>query len=284
MARKHKKHGKKRKQPKAPSGPTLADRADRHALYEQSVQEPEVDVEFATDVFRDEFGRRPRRLREDFCGTAALCRAWVQAHRENEAWGVDLDADVLAWGSAHNRDPLPSDQQQRMHLREGDVRDVQQRPVDVVMAQNFSYFLFELRDGLVEYFRAAHDNLADQGVLILDAYGGPDAQREVLEETEYDDFVYVWDQHAFDPIHQRAVCHIHYAFPDGSRLERAFTYSWRLYTIPEIREALSAAGFASSTVYWEGTDEDGEGDGVYTATENGEADDAWVVYIAGFKR
>jgi hypothetical protein len=32
-------------------------------------------------------------------------------------------------------------------------------------------------------------------------------------------------------------------------------------------------------VYWEGTDEDGEGDGEFTETSTGEPDAAWVSYI-----
>lgn len=274
--------GKKNKRPG--KGPTEADRADRHRLYELSVQEPEVDVEFAIDVFREAFGREPRRLREDFCGTGALCREWVKAHRDNRAWGVDLDPEVLAWGRAHNVEPLRKRERERLHLIAGDVRTARHEPVDVVMAQNFSYFIFEHRQELVSYLRAVHENLDDEGVVILDAYGGPDSQREMTEETEYDDFTYVWDQHGFDPVHQRGVCYIHFDFPDGSRLERAFSYTWRLYSIPEIREALADAGFHASIVYWEGTDEDGEGDGVYEPSDEGEADDAWVVYVAGFKR
>ena len=94
----------------------------------------------------------------------------------------------------------------------------------------------------------------------------------------------MWDQSDFDPVNRRATCYIHFRFPDGSKLKRAFKYVWRLYTIPEIREALADAGFDSSAAYWEGTDpESGEGDGVYTASERGEADEAWVCYIVGFK-
>ena len=265
--------------------PTLAERADRFELYERSVQEPEADVEFALDAFRAEFGRRPYRLREDFCGTAAVCREWVLAHKRNHAWGVDLDAATLKIGRQRHIDPLSGGPRRRVELIAGDVRTVQCPPVDVVMAQNFSYFLFEQRHELLRYFRAARRNLADRGLLVLDAYGGPDSVRRVEESTEYDEFTYVWDQDEFDPISRRATCYIHFDFADGSRLERAFTYRWRMYTIPEIREILHDAGFASSDVYWEGTDpKTGEGDGVYTVQEEGEADDAWVCYIVGIKR
>jgi len=53
-----------------------------------------------------------------------------------------------------------------------------------------------------------------------------------------------------------------------------------LWTIPEIREILSAAGFSETWVYWEGTDpESGEGDGIFSHTEQGDADPGWICYL-----
>ena len=65
----------------------------------------------------------------------------------------------------------------------------------------------------------------------------------------------------------------------GGTLRRAFTYKWRLWTIPEIREVLAEAGFREVTVYWEGTDEDGDGNGVFRPTRKGDDSACWVVYI-----
>jgi hypothetical protein len=45
---------------------------------------------------------------------------------------------------------------------------------------------------------------------------------------------------------------------------------------------LTEAGF-KPTVYWEGTNEDNEGNGVFTPTTQGEADAGWIVYITGEK-
>jgi len=259
--------------------------ADKHALYERAVQEPEADIDFATDTFCGEFGRRAYRLREDFCGTGAVCRAWALAHKKNQAWGVDLNAETLAWGRANNLDPLLKKVRRRVTLIEGDVRTARTPPVDVVVASNFSYFLFTERATLLRYLRAARRHLDHQGLLILDAYGGPESVQRVEDETEHDDFSYIWDQDDFDPISRIATCYIHFTFGDGSAMRRAFTYRWRMYTIPEIREALADAGFASSTVYWEGTDaKTGEGDGVYTPQESADPDEAWVCSIVAAKR
>ena len=77
--------------------------------------------------------------------------------------------------------------------------------------------------------------------------------------------------------------HIHFKFPDGSRIKKAFTYEWRLWTAPEIRELLLEAGFRNPTVYWEGEDEDGEGNGEFSPEARGEADLAWIAYIVAEK-
>ena len=66
----------------------------------------------------------------------------------------------------------------------------------------------------------------------------------------------IWDQKAYNPINGDMLCHIHFSFPDGSKIKKAFTYDWRLWTLPEIRELLLEAGFQRATVYWEGTNEE----------------------------
>jgi len=269
---------------KRQNAPSQASQADRHALYEQAVQEPEAEMDFVESVFTDIRGRAPVTLREDFCGTAYSSSHWVQRKPEHRAWAVDIDADVLAWGQEKHVDSLSEEQQGRIELIEGDVMSVRTEPVDALLAMNFSYYLFKTREGLRDYFRRTRENLVDDGVLFLDAFGGYDAFRELEEERDCDDFDYIWDQDYYDPITGDMTCHIHFAFPDGSEIREAFTYHWRLWTLPEIQEILKEAGFEQVTVYWEGTDEETEeGDGEFTATENGEADAGWICYIVAEK-
>ena len=52
---------------------------------------------------------------------------------------------------------------------------------------------------------------------------------------------------------------------------------------PEIQELVLEAGFKKVTVYWEGEDEDGEGNGEYEPTTEGTADPAYVSYIVAEK-
>ena len=66
-------------------------------------------------------------------------------------------------------------------------------------------------------------------------------------------------------------------------MREAFTYEWRLWTLPEIKELMLEAGFSKVTVWWEGTDEDGDGDGEFTADEVGEACEGWIAYLTAEK-
>jgi hypothetical protein len=93
----------------------------------------------------------------------------------------------------------------------------------------------------------------------------------------------VWDQAEYFPVTGDLLCHIHFRFPDRSRLERAFTYDWRLWTLPELRELLEEAGFRRTTVYWEGTDRRGNGNGEFLPEAKGEADAGWIVYLVAEK-
>jgi hypothetical protein len=261
--------------------------ADRHRLYERAVQAPDAEVDFIDDRYRRLRGRGARRLREDFCGTAALCCEWVRRRKGNRAVGVDLDPAVLAWGRARNVGALDPETARRVTLVEGDVRATETGLADVLCAMNFSYWLLMDRDRLLAYFRGVRDRLADDGIFFLDAYGGYDSFRVITEEREIDDdegrFTYIWEQASYEPVTGTMDCYIHFAFPDGSRMERAFSYRWRLWTLPEIRELLDEAGFRRVQVYWQGWDEDGEPDGDFQPTDSGEPDAGWICYLTAEK-
>lgn len=261
--------------------PTMAERADRHVLYERSVQDPTADIEFVEGVFEERYGRPPRDVREDFCGTAMMAAEWVTRHAENRVWGVDLDPDPLESGRTRHLTELDDEQRGRVELIEADVRSAGAPPVDAILAMNFSYCVFKTRNELRDYFAKAREGLRDEGLLVIDIYGGPDAQREMRDKHAHKKHTYVWHQKSYDPITAHALCHIHFRFPDGSKLNKAFTYDWRLWTIPELVELMKEAGFARADVYWEGPGDDGTGDGVFLRKTTVENEDAWVAYVVG---
>jgi len=257
-----------------------AEQADLYDLYEAAVQDPEGDVALLRRMYRTYYDREPHVLREDFCGTAALCAAWVKADAENRAFGIDLDPHPLAWARKKSF-PKLGPASQRIALLEGDVRDVKHEAADVTVGFNFSYFIFHERRDLLAYFRRAYESLQPRGLFVVDLYGGADSQRTMTESRDHTDFDYVWDQDLFDPIHNRAVNYIHFEFSDGSRIERAFGYDWRLWSIPEVRDALHEVGFSRTDAYWERTDrKSNEGTGVYYRAKRAPDDPAWVAYVA----
>lgn len=266
-----------------PKKPTLAEQADIHELYEESVQSVETEMEFLQTTFRELRQRDAKSFREDFCGTASASCEWVRSGEDHYAIGVDIDGDVLEWGRNNRVSRLPEASRPRVQLLNDDVMAVSANPVDIVGAFNFSYWTFNTREQLRAYFSRVRDALVADGVFFLDAYGGSEAYETQKEKTKYDGFTYIWDQAEFEPVTGRAVCHIHFKFPDGSKIKRAFSYEWRLWTLPELRELLEEAGFSKVSVYWEGEDEDGEGDGEFSEDPCGEADPAWIAYIVAQK-
>jgi SAM-dependent methyltransferase len=251
--------------------------ADKHVLYQLSVQDTESESAFLTRVFKRVRGRPAVSLREDFCGTALLCAEWVKKP-ERTAVGVDLDKGVLAWGTKRHLAAIgePGD---RVTLLQQDVRARVKGTFDITVALNFSYFIFKTRDELREYFANARRSMAKDGLFFIDAYGGNESFRVSRENRRMKGFTYVWDQARVDPVDNGVTNHIHFKFRDGTKMEKAFTYVWRLWTLPELCELLAEAGFSRSTVYWEDADEDGEGTGTFRPRKHVEQEAAWVAYI-----
>lgn len=282
------------------ASPSMAEIADRHYCYEASVQCVEAEIDFVTETFKALRDRPLRTIREDFCGTANTSCEFVSRHKDNHAVGVDLDEPTLQWGRDHKLAALKPAARSRVELRNENVLTVDTEPTDAILAMNFSYFIFQQRDLLRSYFERCRASLKNDGVLFLDCYGGHESYAETQDKRQIggdgepvkiapkteskDGFVYVWDQHKYNPITGEMVCRIHFQFPDKSKIKNAFTYVWRMWTLPELREILTEAGFSKVDVYWEGTDEEsGEGNGEYTATLEGEADPAWVAYLVAQK-
>lgn len=259
---------------------------DTHVLYQRSVQAPDAEVEFADREFRKIRGRRASKLREDFCGTAAIACEWVKLRTANTAVGLDLDQATLKWGRARNVAKLKPAAQERITLLRRNVLHPGPRAqgMDVVLAMNFSWWILKDRAKVLKYFRSARRSLVRDGLFILDIFGGPDAMDELRERRKIGGkspggFTYVWDQERFNPITNETLCHIHFRLNDGRGIRKAFTYDWRVWTIPETRDILADAGFKKTTVYWEGDDGKGGGNGVFRPAKHGECCAAFIAYI-----
>ncbi len=272
--------------------PSLATNTDRHTLYERAVQAVDAEIDFIDDAFRTLRKRRARRLREDFCGTANTSAEWVRRRSTNSAVGLDLDQPTLDWGRERHIAKLTPSQQSRLTLLRRNVL----RPgagasgVDCILAMNFSWWIFRERATLKRYFSSVRRSLVRDGVFFLDIYGGWEAQREQIERRPIHGghrskrgFTYIWEQAEFDPVNNRTQCHISFRLRDGSRMPRVFSYDWRLWSIPETRDLLHEVGFKRVTIYWEGDDGKGGGNGEFKPAKTGECCATFIAYIAAEK-
>lgn len=262
-----------------------AKNADRYTLYQLAVQEPDADLDFLDRVYRKTYGRLPVTLREDFAGTAYTAATWVKRRAANRAVAVDLDPAPIAWYEANIKPTLLPGQLARLTVMRENVLSPSVRGAngragfDAVFAFNFSYWFFKDRVTLVNYFRAVRSAMGTQGLFLLDHFGGSETMVELTERTRKKGFVYVWDQHRYDPMSGDMTCFIGFEFKDGSSMPRAFRYDWRLWTLPEVRELLLEAGFSAADVYIEADDKNGNGTGVYTRRSAANADRAIISYI-----
>lgn len=273
---------------------TMADGADRYALYRLSVQDPPHEVRMFQRFYKDAFGREATTLREDFCAAFAVCCEWVRGRPERTAVGVDLDPEPLAYGKAHYLSALSKDEAARVRLLQEDVLSCRVK-AELIAAQNFSFFLFKERALLKSYFSAVHKSLEREGIFVMDMMGGGSMHDQEIEESRQvarptmldkqknPPFRYVWEEERFNPITHDALFHIHFRFPDGSALDKAFSYDWRLWTLPEVRELLTEAGFSAVHIYWETDDQDGSPSGHYRRTSVGTPDLAWLCYVVAVR-
>jgi hypothetical protein len=255
---------------------------DKYELYRKAVQSAEHDVVFIRDTYREIKGKNAKVFREDFCGTFALSTEWIKMNSLHRSVGIDLDPEPMAYGKSHYLAKLKPDQQRRMQLIEGNVLASNLPKADIVAAMNFSYFCLKQRELVKKYFASVLSSLNKDGIFLVDLFGGSQCYDSIEDTKKVDNFTYYWDQTNFDPVTNEALFHIHFKV-GRKKFEQVFTYDWRLWTIPELREIMSEVGFKKMHVYWEGTAKDGSGSGEFTRVDHGESCQSWIAYIVGEK-
>jgi SAM-dependent methyltransferase len=263
-------------------------RPNKFVYYEASVQEPEAHVALFGQFFSELRGRQALSLREDFCGTFAISKTWVKQSPRHTALALDLDAPTLQEGRRRHWNKLRPDQRRRLAVLNQDVRSVTAPKVDVVGVGNFSFLVFKKREDLVRYFKAAHRSLRRDGILVLETAGGGGMMEDVREQMTFRRngdfwFRYFWRQKQFDPITHHGIYTISFKLRDGRLLRDAFVYDWRLWTLPETRQALIDAGFSDVKFYFEVRDRHGRGNGEYRLVQKGEYDHSWICFVVGVR-
>jgi SAM-dependent methyltransferase len=247
---------------------------NKHDLYERCVQSPEDMVRLLSAIH----AHKPEILAEDFAGTAAVSRAWVAAG--GKAVAVDANPEPLERARAI----------EGLRVRVADVMDADD-PADIVFVGNFSIGECDNRSELLHYLRHARRRLRPGGVFVCDTYGGESAflvghVERLHPGPDGTTIRYTWEQREADPLTARVVDVLHFQIEkDDEILERitdAFTYRWRLWSVPELREALHEAGYARIEVYShlpEAVDDEGHAH-VRPVTDPDELDDSFIVCIA----
>lgn len=258
----------------------------RHDLYELCVQSTSHLVPFLRAVH----GQHPTVLGEDFAGTAALSHHWADTVPDGQAIAVDLDADALAFRADHSR----------ITKHTADVMAATE-PADVIFVGNFSIGYWHTRADLIAYLAHARARLKPGGIFICDTYGGTtaytigDVHRDhwIPNDPRYPGHAgkrirYTWEQRNADPITGMVTDALHFRVEKGGMIEQevfdAFTYEWRLWSLPELRDAMIEAGFSATEVYAKTADAiDDEGNAYVLPVEDGqdELDESYIVLMAG---
>ncbi|MEX0775207.1 MAG: hypothetical protein WD042_05775 [Phycisphaeraceae bacterium] len=270
-------------------------------LYRLAVQGPEAEVDFFRKAYRH-YARedgvkdpRPTRLKEDFCGTTAIATTWVKMHDDHRAIALDLDYKTIKWAQKRIDHELGK-RARDLHLIMGDVMELT-RPyvpmVDVAAATNFSTFFFKTRKQMRHYFEINRQCLAKHGLLIIDAYGGMGGQEigewhtaikpERPDKLAIRNFTYIWEQKSYNPVTAQTDCRIHFKYA-GKRIQNAFRYDWRLWTMRELIELMLEAGFRKAEAWCDGWDDKAdESDGRYRPIKDMDDRHDWIAYIVGVK-
>ncbi|HRE89688.1 MAG TPA: class I SAM-dependent methyltransferase [Myxococcota bacterium] len=273
---------KKKPAPRAPLPPF-----DKYLHYTQAVQAPDENMAFLRDIYREQReGRAGLTLREDFCGTFANSIAWVLLDDGHVAHGLDIDPEPLDYGRRQYLPTLPPEVLRRVHIAHGDVLESPLATCDIAAALNFACCFFRDRKTLSRYLTRVRDSLAPGGIFVTDLLGGPFYQDQNEHELELDEphpFSYFLEQTRFDPITGEGDFAIHFKRRGEAKRRAVFTYTFRLWSIPELRELLLELGFADVKVYWEGSRPDGSGDGIWRVETHGDACDSWLAYVVALK-
>lgn len=262
----------------------------KYELYEASVQDSRAELSFFKRVYRNAFGKDPKVFREDFCSTFLNSVTWVKQAKDHVSYAVDRDEEPLEYGCKNHLAKLKPEQRERVMLFQKNVLDVKTPPADMITVSNFSICFLKERERLLEYLKSCHKALKSKGVMIMDMLGGEELPEETEDATKFElkdgtKATYFWEHAGFNPINSEAKFYIHYQIKGQKKMNRVFSYNWRMWSLPELKDLFLEAGFKGVDIYWEGDDPDSdEGNGVFHKAVKAQSCAIWVAYIVGVKK
>lgn len=243
-------------------------------LYTHAVQQPWLMVNWLVNTYTlFHQGRWPVVLREDFAGAAAIATAWAAHDPQHIAIAVERDRATHAFATRRARALAATNALDLDHLfmLHADVMAALPRTLpparrvprpDITTATNFSINYLHTRATLIAYLKKTRRELAPQGMFMLDTYQGPGAWRTSTqtnhispsEESGVPPFDYHWRQVSVNHVTGIVKNAIDFTLHDGRTIKNAFTYHWRLWSIPELLDALADAGFHDPAVWHDSHD------------------------------
>lgn len=228
------------------------DSLNKHVLYQTTVQEPKKELEFFRKIYRNIYSRVPISIREDFCGTGFISCEWVKMNFENTSIGIDIDDDPLEWGRKNNIMNL-SGGDDRVKLYNHNVLEEwnSKQKFDMILSLNYSHFLLNKRIEFLTYLKNVRKNI-EKGFLVLDFFGGSkiyfDSSLKRHFGQEKDDHSYEFKSKKLDLLNNFAYCSINFKL--GKRkLNNLYNFKFRVYSIPEMVDCLTDAGFSKFRIF-----------------------------------
>lgn len=253
---------------------------NRFDLYERCTQSP-ADMALVLDAIH---GGSPRRLCEDFSGTAATSSKWISRHRSRCATAIDLDPQALT----HHRAV------RRLTKLLQDVRTAPITPKhDIIFVGNFSIGELHDRAELQSYIARCFKRLRKGGALIIELYDGPGAwkvgtQRRIIRLSPSTRVTYTWRQCAANRATRFVINEIDFSVRTSTRttqLTRAFRYHWRLWSHTTLSNIMRSVGFDHTAIFPPRIDAlDSLGHAYIEPTRRSRLDQDAVFLLAGFKR
>lgn len=225
----------------------ITDEKEKHFLYQKNVQNPKKEIEVFRKKYKNIFKKLPTKFREDFCGTGQLCCEWVKCNVSNTAVGIDYDLDTIDFGIENNVKNLSSGQERVKLIHQNVLSPYDKNEkFHIICSMNYSHFILHKRLDLVQYFKNVKANLNSKGLFIFDFFGGAHVY-DYHKHTNSND-CYRYSSEPINILNNVTLISLNFK-NEKNKFVPLFDYSFRMYSLIELKEALEDAGFNQFKIF-----------------------------------